>query len=70
MAVGVVAALGGVVFLACGVIGLALYFLPTIVAVNRRVPNVGSVVVINIFLGWSFIGWVVAMAMAVRSRAR
>ncbi len=70
MVVGVVAALGGVVFLAFGIIGLALYFLPTFVAVNRRVPNVGSVVVINIFLGWSFIGWVVAMAMAVRSRAR
>jgi hypothetical protein len=28
---------------------------------------VGSVVVINIFLGWTFIGWVVALAMAARS---
>jgi len=47
-----------------------LYFLPTIVAVLRRVPNSGSVLVINLFLGWSFVGWVVALAMAVRSKVR
>ena len=42
-------------------------FVPLIVAVVRHVPNVGSVAVINIFLGWTLIGWVVALAMAVRS---
>jgi hypothetical protein len=45
----------------------ALYFLPLIVAIARHVPNVGSVAVIDIFLGWTVIGWVVALAMAVRS---
>ncbi len=48
--------------LVCG-----LYFLPTIVAASRHVTNVGSVAVINLFLGWTFIGWVVALAMAARS---
>ncbi|MUL76445.1 superinfection immunity protein [Mycobacterium sp. CBMA226] len=38
------------------------------VAANRKVPNVGSVIVINLFLGWTFVGWVVALAMAMRSR--
>jgi hypothetical protein len=33
------------------------------------VPNLGSVAVINTFLGWTFIGWVVALAMAARSRS-
>ena len=51
-------------------VALGLYFLPTIVAVSRKVPHMGSVVVINLFLGWTFIGWVVALAMAVRSRSR
>ncbi len=50
------------------VVGACFYFLPTIVAVARKVPNIGSVVVINLFLGWTFIGWVVALAMAARSR--
>jgi hypothetical protein len=50
-------------------VALSAYFLPTIVAVvRRRVPNTGSLVVINAFLGWTFVGWVVALAMAVRSR--
>jgi T4 superinfection immunity protein len=34
---------------------LGLYFLPTIVAANRKVPNRGSITVINIFLGWIFV---------------
>ena len=44
-----------------------LYFVPTIVALMRKVPNQGSIAVINIFLGWTVIGWVVALAMAARS---
>jgi hypothetical protein len=27
-------------------------------------PNKGSTIVVNVFLGWTFIGWVVALAMA------
>jgi hypothetical protein len=44
------------------------YWIPTVVAAVRQVPNTGSVFVINFFLGWTFIGWVVALAMAMRSR--
>lgn len=43
------------------------YFLPTIVGIVRKVPNIGSVVVINFFLGWTLVGWVVSLAMAFRS---
>lgn len=46
---------------------LGFYFLPAIVGAVRSVPNLGSVVVINFFLGWTFVGWVVALAMAFRS---
>jgi Superinfection immunity protein len=46
---------------------VGLYFLPTIVATSRGVTNQGSVIVVNLFLGWTFIGWVVALAMAFRS---
>lgn len=62
-------ALGGVVLLLFFVVGAALYFVPTIVALARKVPNVGSVIVVNLFLGWSFIGWIVALALACRSKA-
>lgn len=46
----------------------AVYFIPTIVAGIRKVPNLGSVIVINLFLGWTLVGWVVALAMAARSQ--
>jgi hypothetical protein len=41
------------------------YFLPTIIAAYRDIRLVAAVIVINLFLGWTFIGWVVALAMAV-----
>lgn len=46
------------------------YFFPTVLAVLRAVPNKGSVMVLNLFLGWTLIGWVVSLAMASRSRHR
>lgn len=49
------------------IVGIGLYFLPTIVAVARKVTNQGSILVINFFLGWTFVGWVVALAMACRT---
>ncbi len=54
-------ALSGLIVLA--VVG-AIYFLPTIIAANRQHHNVGAIVVVNLLLGWTFIGWVVALAMA------
>jgi hypothetical protein len=45
-----------------------IYFLPTIVALVRRGRDPGTAAVINLFLGWTFIGWVVALAIACRSR--
>jgi hypothetical protein len=37
------------------------------VAKLRRVINKGSIAVISVFLGWTIIGYVVSLAMAVRS---
>ena len=44
-----------------------LYFAPAIIGAMRKVPSLGSVCVVNFFLGWTLIGWVVALAMAARS---
>ena len=52
---------------ATGFLLIGLYFIPSIVAGFRHVTNVGSVVVVNLFLGWTLIGWVVALAMACRT---
>ena len=49
------------------VIGLAclcVYFLPTIVASHRRHPSTIGIFILNLFLGWSLIGWVVGLVWA------
>jgi hypothetical protein len=40
----------------------AVYFLPSFAAKGK--PNFGPVFIINLFLGWTLLGWVVALAMA------
>ena len=54
-------ALGIFLFIVVAVIGLALYFLPTIIAVARKHPNLVAIVLIDVLLGWTFIGWVGAL---------
>lgn len=53
---------------ALGLFLIVLYFAPTIEAYRRHVVDRGSVLVINLFLGWTLIGWVVALAMAERTK--
>jgi hypothetical protein len=48
------------------VVLLPVYFLPVLIARARRVPDLAVVAVINVLLGWTFFGWVVALALAVR----
>jgi hypothetical protein len=50
------------------VLAITVYWAPTMVAVLRHAPHFGSVLVVNLFLGWTLVGWVVALAMACRSR--
>ena len=45
----------------------ALYLLPVLIGWIRRVPDIGSVAVINVLLGWTLVGWAAALAMALRS---
>jgi hypothetical protein len=45
------------------------YFVPWFVSWRRHLPNTGSVFVVNLLAGWTLIGYVVAFAMAVRTRA-
>lgn len=40
---------------------LAFYFVPTIVALLRLHRNATAIVVLNILLGWTLVGWVVAL---------
>ncbi len=49
-------------------LGLCLYFLPTVVASGKR--NVGAIFILNLLLGWTLIGWVAALVWAFTNDAR
>lgn len=48
------------------VFSLALYFLPTIIAVAGKRRNTLAIFLLNLLLGWTFIGWVIALVWAVK----
>lgn len=42
------------------------YFIPTTVAIIKKKTDTTAIVMLNLFLGWTFIGWVVALVWATR----
>jgi hypothetical protein len=45
-----------------------LYFLPSFLARDRH--NFGAIFLFNFFLGWTFVGWIVALIWACASEPR
>ena len=45
----------------------AFYFLPAIIAAVRHTHNTAGILLLNIFLGWTVVGWFVALLMALFS---
>jgi hypothetical protein len=43
---------------------LVPYFLPTIIAIVRKKRNTTAIVVLNLLLGWTVVGWIVALVWA------
>jgi hypothetical protein len=46
--------------------GFVLYFLPSILALARNKRDTVSILVLNFLLGWTAIGWVVALVWALK----
>lgn len=45
------------------------YFLPSLIAISRWY-NFGSVFAVNLFFGWTLVGWVVALSMSMTPKAK
>lgn len=43
------------------IVGIVVYFLPTFIAFGRKHPSRIVILLINLFLGWSVLGWLVAL---------
>jgi len=47
--------------------GFVLYFLPTIIALIKSKRDTVAILLLNLFLGWSVIGWIVALVWAAKN---
>jgi len=45
-------------------IGVIIYSLPLLIAMEKRHPQLTALAIVNILLGWNVIGWVAALAWA------
>ena len=46
--------------------GTLFYFLPSIVALARSKRDILSIFLLNLFLGWTLIGWIIALIWAAK----
>jgi type VI protein secretion system component VasK len=49
---------------------LFIYLFPSLMAIKRDAAGRAGVIVVNLFLGWTLIGWVVALAWAASGETR
>ena len=47
--------------------GFVMYFLPSLIALVRSKRDILGILLLNFFLGWTLIGWVVALVWAVKT---
>ena len=47
--------------------GFVMYFLPSLIALARNKRDITSIFLLNLFLGWSVIGWVIALVWACKT---
>jgi hypothetical protein len=41
-----------------------MYWLPTLIAIVRHTPSALGVAMLNFFLGWTVVGWILALVWA------
>ncbi len=52
------------------IVGVAVYFIPSIIALLRMKKNLFAIIALNFFLGWSLIGWVVSLVWSLSSDSK
>lgn len=49
---------------------LCIYFLPAIIAAAKQRTNAFAIFVLNLFVGWTFIGWIGTLVWALTEGRR
>ncbi|MBF0877707.1 superinfection immunity protein [Gluconobacter cerevisiae] len=60
----------GTLFAVLAGLGLALYLLPILIAYKRDTVDQRKIAIITVLLGWTIIGWIAALVMALTQHSR
>lgn len=52
------------------ILALWIYFVPTAIALHRNCNATGWIIAVNTLLGWSVLGWIVALGWAAVGKKR
>lgn len=53
-----------------GLLAIAVYFTPWFIALYRKHKNSLAIMVVTLFLGWTVVGWVIALVWASTDNTR
>ncbi|NCA66663.1 MAG: superinfection immunity protein [Clostridia bacterium] len=57
-------------YVVAGIVGLIIYFIPSYIAVRNDHRSKGWIILVNILLGFTVVGWIVALLWAVNTPKR
>lgn len=60
----------GIILFLIAMLFTAVYFLPFIVASYKEKQNLFLIFILNFFLGWSVIGWIILIIWAYTGKSR
>jgi hypothetical protein len=63
-------AFGSGALLAIILIALVVHFIPAIIGYQRGVTHAGALLLVNLLIGWTLIGWVVCLIWAIFARTQ
>ncbi len=52
------------------IVGICIYFIPSVIALLRMKRNLVAIIALNFFLGWSLIGWVISLVWSLSSDSK
>ena len=70
MGLGELGAIAGLISILAICLGIFIYFLPSYIASKRKARSGCGIFVVNLFFGWTFIGWIVALIWAASDTTR
>ena len=49
---------------------ITLYFIPSIIAIKKRHKDLSKILMINIFLGWTIVGWIISLVIVINKQKK